>query len=152
VSWTAKLAHGLAAYLAAAGVAVYRPTGVYRDDETGLVIGVVPAAPPRVVVLSAYALADDVDQADSLIGLQVRVRSTGPDPRDALNLIDAVFEELHGAIHLTLASVVVHLAERTASTPMGRDASGRYEHADTYRLTAHRPTRHRNQTITPSVN
>lgn len=143
MSWTGELAHGLAAHLAAAGVGVYRPTGVYRDDETGLVIGVVPAAPPRVVVLSCYALADDVDQADSLIGLQVRVRSAGTDPRDALTLIDAMFEEQHGATHLTLASLVVHLAERTASTPMGRDTNGRYEHADTYRLIAHRHIHHR---------
>lgn len=104
MSWTTDLAHGLAEFLAAAGVAVYRPTGVYRDDETGIVIAVVPAAPPRVVVLSAYALADDVDQADSLIGLQVRIRSAGPDPRDALTLLDAVFEELHGATHLSLAA------------------------------------------------
>lgn len=123
-------------------MAVYRPTGVCRDDETGIVIGVVPAAPPRVVVLSCYALADDVDQADSLIGLQVRVRA-GPDPRDALALLDAVFEELHGATHLILASVVVHLVERAAFAPMGRDQNGRYEHADIYRLTAHRPTSHR---------
>jgi hypothetical protein len=143
VSWSAELAHGLAEHLAAAGVAVYRPTGVYRDDETGLVIGVVPAAPPRVVVLSCYALADDVDQADSLIGLQVRVRSASPDPRDALDLIDAVFDALHGATHLALAGTVVLLVERTASTPLGRDQNGRYELADTYRLAAHRPTVHR---------
>jgi hypothetical protein len=138
MSWTAELAHGLAAHLAAAGIATYRPTGVYADDETGLMLGVVPAAPARVVVLSCYALADDIDQADSLIGLQVRVRGGSSDPRDALALLDAVFDELHSATHLTLAGTVVHLVERTASAPMGR-----YEHADTYRLTAHRPTRHR---------
>jgi len=104
-----------------------------------------PSCPPRrrVVVLSCYALADDIDQADSMIGLQVRVRVGTPDPRDALALIDAVFDELHGATHLTLASVVVHLVERTASTPMGRDQNGRYEHADTYQLTAYRPSGHR---------
>jgi hypothetical protein len=143
VSWTAELAHGLALLLAAGGVGVYRPTGVYRDDETGIVIAVVPAAPSRVVVLSCYALTDDVDQADSLIGLQVRVRAGTPDPRDAYELIDAVFEELHGATHLTLAGTVVHLIERAASAPIGRDQNGRYEHADTYRLIAHRPTTHR---------
>lgn len=54
--------------------------------------GVVPAAPPRVVVLFCYALADDLDQADSLIGLQIRVRGGTPDPRDALALLDAVFD------------------------------------------------------------
>lgn len=143
MSWTANLAHGLAEYLAVAEVAVYRPTGVYRDDEIGIVIGTVPASPPRVLVLTPYPLVDDVDQADSVLGLQVRARSAGPDPRDALDLLDAVFDELHGATHLDLSGALVHLAQRTASVPMSRDQNGRYEHADTYQLTAHRPTRHR---------
>jgi hypothetical protein len=82
VSWIAELAHGIAECLVAAGVAVFRSTEVYQDDETGILIAVVSAAPPRVVVLSCYALADDVDQVDSLMGLQVRVRSATSDPRD----------------------------------------------------------------------
>jgi hypothetical protein len=143
MSWTATVAHGLAEYLAAAGIAVYRPNGIYRDDETGIVIGAVPADPVRLVVLTPYPLSDDVDQADSVLGLQVRIRSANGDPREALDLVDAVFDELHGATHLDLAGALVHLAERTASAPMNRDESGRYEHADTYQLTAHRPTPHR---------
>lgn len=143
MSWTADLAHGLAEHLTAAGIGIYRPDGVYADDETGLMLGVVPAAPARVVVLTCYALADDVEHADSLIGLQVRVRCDTPDPRDVLDLLDAVFDVLHSATHLTLAGTVVHLVERTASAPMGRDQNGRYEHADTYRLVTHRPTRFR---------
>jgi hypothetical protein len=143
MSWTATLVHGLAEYLDSAGICVYRPTGTYRDDETGIVIGTVPASPPRVVVLTPYPLFDDVAQADSVLGVQVRMRSASGDPREALDLADAVFDVLHGATHLDLAGALVHLAERTASLPMGRDQSGRYEHADTYQLTAHRPTRHR---------
>lgn len=143
MSWTATLAHGLGEQLAAAGIATYRPTGTYTAEETGLVVGVMPASPPRVVVLTLYALADDIDQADSRVGLQVRVRGAGPDPRNALDLIDAVFDELHGATHLDLAGVLVHLIERTASVPMGRDQNGRYEHADTFHLIVHRPRLHR---------
>jgi hypothetical protein len=138
MSWTATLAHGLAEHLAAAGIAVYRPTGIYRDDETAIVIGTVPAAPPQLVVLTPYPLSDDVDQADSVLGLQVRVRSASADPRDALDLLDAVFDKLHGATHLNFAGAIVHLARRTASVPMGQDANRRYEHADTYQLMAHR--------------
>lgn len=143
MSWTATLAHGLAEYLAAAGIAVYRPTGIYHDGETGIVIGTVPASPPRVVVLTPYPLSDDVDQADSVLGLQVRARGASGDPREVLDLVDAVFDALHGATHLDLAGALVHLAERTASLPMGQDQNSRYQHADTYQLTAHRPTRHR---------
>jgi hypothetical protein len=144
VSWTATLAHGLAEYLAAAGVGTYRPNGIYRDGEVGIVIGAVPASPPRVLALTPYPLVDDVDQADSVLGLQVRARSATADPREALDLVDAVFDALHGATHLNLAGSLVHLVQRTASLPMGRDQSGRFEHADTYQLTAHRPTQHRN--------
>ncbi|MEU4444897.1 minor capsid protein [Actinosynnema sp. NPDC050801] len=143
MSWTTRLAHGLAELLADAGVAVYRPTGVYRDDEVGIVVGIVPTAPPSVLVLTPYPLTDDVDQADSVLGLQLRARSAGPDPRPALDLLDAVFDELQGATHLNLGGALVHLAQRTASVPLSRDQSGRYEHADTYQLMTHRPTRHR---------
>ncbi|SDD86676.1 minor capsid protein [Actinokineospora iranica] len=143
MSWTARLAHGLAELLADAGVALYRPTGVYRGDEVGIVLGTVPAAPSSVLVLTPYPLADDVDQADSVLGLQVRARAAGPDPRPALDLLDAVFDELHGATHLNLGGALVHLAQRTASVPLSRDQNDRYEHADTYQLTAHRPTRYR---------
>lgn len=72
--WTSSLTHGLAKHLATRGIGVYSPTGVYRDDEVGIVIGTVPAAPPRVLVLSLYPLVDDVDQADSVLGLQVELR------------------------------------------------------------------------------
>jgi len=65
VSFMTALAHGLAGKLAAAGIATYRPTGTYSAEETGLVVGIMPAAPPQVVVLSVYGLADDIDQADS---------------------------------------------------------------------------------------
>ncbi len=66
--------------------------------------------------------------------------SPGGSPRDTLDLIDAVFDEVHGPTHLDLVGVLVHLVERTASAPMGRDQSGRYEHADTYQLIALRPS------------
>lgn len=143
MSWTRTLAHGLAEHLAAAGIAVYHQTGVYRDDEVGIVIGTVPAAPARVLALSLYPLADDVDQADSVLGLQVRARSGGSDPREVLDRLDDVFDELHGATHLNLGGALVHLATRTSSVPLSRDQSGRYEHADTYHLATHRPSKHR---------
>ncbi|SDL17875.1 hypothetical protein SAMN04488074_109206 [Lentzea albidocapillata subsp. violacea] len=143
MSWTRTLAHGLAEHLAAEGIGIYRRAGSYLESEVGIVIGTVPAAPARVLVLSLYPLVDDVDQADSVLGLQVRTRCGGPDPREALDRLDDVFDLLHGATHLDLGGALVHLAMRTSSVPMSRDQSGRYEHADTYQLTAHRPSRHR---------
>lgn len=91
------------------------------------------------MVLTPYPLVDDVDQADSVLGLQIRARG-GPDPRDAFDLLDDVFDVLHGASHLDLSGALVHLARRIASVPLGRDQNGRYEHSDTYQLVAHRPS------------
>lgn len=141
--WTARLVHGLAGHLAEHGVGTYRPTGVYADHETGIVIGTVPASPPRIVALSPYRLAADPTQADDVIGLQVRVRSANVDPRDALDLVDAIGDILTGATHLDLDGVPVHLVEHIGSAPMGHDDSGRYEHVTNYQLASHHPTPHR---------
>lgn len=143
MSWTRNLTHGLASYLADHGVATYRASGIYTDTETGIVVGAVPATPARIVALTPYPVTADATQADDVLGMQVRARSAGQDPRDALDLIDAAFDVLVGATHLDLSGVVVHLVEHTGSAPMGRDASGRYEHVSNYQLTAHHPTPNR---------
>lgn len=143
MSWTRNLTHGLALRLAAAGVGTYRETGAYTATETGIVIATVPQDPPRLLAITPYPLATHPTHADEVVGLQVRARSAGADPRDALDLVDAVHDAIGGATHLDLAGVIVHRVERRASAPMGRDANGRYEHADTYHLQAHHPTLHR---------
>lgn len=140
--WTSNLAHGLAEHLAASGVGTYRPTGIYDDTETGIVVGKAPASPPRIVALTPYPLSDSPD-ADSVTGLQVRARSAGPDPRDALDLIDAVFAALAGLTSTTFAGAFVHRVQRTGGGDIGTDDNGRYEHTSTYQLTAHHPTTHR---------
>lgn len=142
MSWTSNLAHGLAEHLAAAGVGIYRENGAYSSDETGIVIGSPPASPPRVVALSPYPLSSSLD-ADAVVGLQVRARSSGADPREALDLADATFDALAGLANVDMAGAWVHLIERTGGGAMGRDDNGRYEHATTYQLTAHHPTTHR---------
>lgn len=49
------------------------------DSETGIVIAAESASPSCAIVLSCYALADDVDQADSLIRRRCRsLRRTSP--------------------------------------------------------------------------
>ena len=121
----------------ASGEEVTSETTVYTGPDAAVPVGsrvTVWASTPhqrtaprdhRRSLRASRVVVAPVDQADSLMGLQVRVRSGSPDPRDALALIDAVFELLHGATHLTLAGTVMHLAERTASTPMGLDQNGR---------------------------
>ena len=101
-----------------------------------------PAAAPRVVVHTVYPLADDLDQADSRVGLPGRVRGAGPDPRDALDLIDAVFDKLHGATHLDLPACWYI---SSSAPPRRRWAVTRTAATSTPTLItfiAHRPTKH----------
>ncbi|MCA1195132.1 minor capsid protein [Saccharopolyspora sp. 6V] len=140
--WTSDLAHGLALVLAACGVGTYRPTGLYQPGETGIVIATVRPSPPRVVALTPYPLTSSPD-ADEVIGLQVRVRAAGGDPREAYGLDDAVRDALDGATGLDLDRVHLHRIERTGGGPIGLDDNGRAECVGTYQLTAHHPTRYR---------
>lgn len=144
MGYTRDLLHGLAQLLAADGVGVYRDTGVYADSETGIVIGTVPQNPPAVVALIPYPLTDDATLSDSVLGLQVRCRSAGSDPRVVSDMTDAVFDSLQshpGADLSTTARLLI--AERVSGVPLGEDANGRSEAADSYQLTLHRPSRHR---------
>lgn len=144
MGYTRDLLHGLAQLLAADGVGVYRDTGVYADTETGIVIGTVPQNPPAVVALIPYPLTDDPTLSDSVQGLQLRFRVDGSDPRDVTDLSDLAFNSLQGrgAVDLSPTARLL-LAERRSGIPLGEDANGRPEWADTYQLTLHRPSRHR---------
>jgi hypothetical protein len=144
MGYTRDLLHGLAQLLAADGVGVYRDTGVYTDAETGIVIGRVPQSPPAIVALIPYPLTDDPTLSDSVLGLQLRFRVDGYDPRDVTDLADAAFDSLQGHPGANLSPTArLLIAERTSGVPLGEDSNGRPEWSDSYQLTLHRPSRHR---------
>ena len=144
MGYTRGLLHGLAQLLTADGVGVYRDSGVYTETETGIIIGTVPQSPPAIVALIPYALFDDPTLSDSVLGLQLRFRSGTYDPRDVLDLADAAFDSLQGHPGVDLSATArLLIAERTSSIPLGENASGFPESADSYQLMLHRPSAHR---------
>lgn len=141
MSYTGDLLDGLAQYLAAAGVGVYRADGVFAATDTAIVVGVMPSAPDRVVCLTAYPVTDDAALTDTTTGVQVRTR-TGPDPRTTDALDDAAFDVLQGASLLAFGAAQVRLITRVSGAPMGADAAGRIERSSNYYVRANRPALH----------
>lgn len=144
MGYTRDALDGLARLLAAAGVGVYHGTGAYDDTEVGIVVATVPQSPPSVVCLIPYPLTDDPTLTNSVLGLQVRCRGASRDPREVLDLLDAVFDFLQGHPGVALSGTArMLLAERTTGVPLGEDSNGRWEAADSYQLTLDRPSAHR---------
>ncbi|GAA4684517.1 minor capsid protein [Streptomyces youssoufiensis] len=137
MSYTTSLLGGLAQLIAEAGIAAYRPDGVYGEADTGITIGVMPDNPDRIICLTAYPV-EDTHLTDAITGVQVRVRA-GRDPRDADHLADATFDLLHGREHFTASGVYVAVCWRQGQAPLGQDQLGRTEVTGNYYLRTIRP-------------
>ncbi|GAA4600337.1 hypothetical protein GCM10023194_81390 [Planotetraspora phitsanulokensis] len=146
MSWTRDLLTGFAVLLADAGVATWNPSGAYSDAQTAITIGGLPAKPDTALALAVYGVGqagDDVEQTDSAVQMQVRMRAM-TDPRVVDDIADGVFDTIHGLANYTLSTgVFVLLARRTLIAPLGRDATGRWERADSFDLSVDRPSTHR---------
>lgn len=139
--WTEQLVTGLAQYLAAGGVGVWRPppAAVYQAGEIGLLYRAVPPTPDCIVTLAEYVVASDyVGVADVTVGVQVRVRGTTV-PTICDRIADAVYALLHGAAGLTVAGVRVVQIRRQSYAPMGQDGNKRWERSENYYVDAMRP-------------
>lgn len=144
MGYTKDLLEGVAQYLAAGGVGVWKSSGVYTSTETGIILRTLPQSPDRVIVLAAYPVANDPSLSTTVTGMQVTTRWGGADPRPTDDLTDAVFDRLHGAHGIDLPGGIrlVECLHRSGST-QGQDANQRWRNADNYYLTTHRPSPHR---------
>lgn len=136
---------GLAETVAEAGLATWRPTGVYSATETAIVLGTIPQTPDRVVTLTAYGVSDDPSLSDSVVGVQTRCRWGGQDPRSVNDLDDRLFSLLHGRMAWTLSTGihVVQCLRASGPLPLGQDENGRWALSSNYYLTVHRPSTYR---------
>lgn len=141
---------GIALHLAALDLGVWRPDGIYQPDDTGIVLVRVPEEPASVIVLGSYAVSDDPDYADSVLGLQVQVRAAGENPTPMLDLTSSVFAALHGIGPLNLPTADpeatgprVLSCERRSHTSGGQDRAGRWSSIQNFYTHVHYPTAHR---------
>lgn len=139
--WTSRLLTGCAEHLAAAGVGMWRTTGIYQPAETGILIRSVPPTPDRIITLAAYPLGTTLQgMADHQTGIQIRIRGVPDDPRDCDDLADAIFDQLDGAYGLRWGGIPVVHIWRQSYTSLGQDSNRRWERSENYYLDTMRPT------------
>lgn len=137
---------GFAQLLAASPspVGVWKTNGSYAANETGIILGGLPASPDAVIALMAYGVDDDPTLSDSVQGLQVTTRWGGQDPRAVARLTGLVFNRLHGLDGVDLATGV-HVVScfRRSWVSIGQDANNRYRTTQNFYATVHRPSANR---------
>ena len=139
-----QLCVGLIQYLADLDLCAWSPAGVYPATAAGAFLLTVPTSPDRMLALAPYQVMDEPDQAMSTIGIQVRTRWAGSDPRAVLNYAGAIFDALHGLGPVLLpGDVRISQCLRRSSTSMGQDSSRRWSWADNYYVDLDRPSSNR---------
>lgn len=142
-----SLLNGWGEWLAGQGLAVWDAEGVYPRGTLGglpaVTIGAVPQDPDTLVTLTLYGLGPDPIVADSTVGLQVRARCAGSDPRPVADLAGGLFAVMHGRQHLVIGGVHVAQVVRTSWATLGQDSAGRWSRTDNYAVTIHNPTAYR---------
>lgn len=118
---------GVAQHLAAQDLGVWNPAGAYTDAETGIVLDKMPQSPANVIVLGTYGVSDSPSEASSVLGLQIRTRAAGEDPRACRSLGASINLDLHGRTQFTLPTGL-HIVQvlRQSWTSGGQDANGRW--------------------------
>lgn len=144
MGFQSDLLTGMAAWLEANGVGDYKPAGTYDADDTGIVLGGLPANPPDVIGLNTYMVRDEPSLSDSVIGLQVQCRTAGEDRRTTADLSDSIFTLLHAATNIELTTgVTIVQALRQSDGSLGQDQNGRWGHVQNFYLSVHRPSDNR---------
>lgn len=135
------LASGIAQLLEDDGIAVWSPTGTYTADQLGIYLETVPETKDRLITLSLYDVSEPI-AGDSIIGLQVRIRLPGQDPRPINDLDDSIKTALNGRA-FTANGIRVSLCQWQSGTTLGPDNSKRRNKSANYHLTVLRPSPHR---------
>lgn len=102
-----------------------------------------PSGPDRVATFTPYPVADEPDQAQSTIGVQIRMRWAGANPRAVLNYRSVIFDELHGLANLQLGTVRISQVLHRSGASLGQDGSKRWAWSDNYYIDCDRPSSNR---------
>jgi hypothetical protein len=136
VSVTTDILTGAAARIAALAspAILWSPAGTYSAAQTGIFLKLLPAAPDRCVTLNLVPQGDDPSMPYGQSMLQVRGRGLPNKPTDVDDLLDSIFDVMHGAVNLTFGACHITQMNRRTSVPMGMDDSKRWERIDQFYL------------------
>ena len=138
-SYENDITTAVAELLAARGVGEWRPNGVYNAGALpAIFVQVVPDIDRDVITLSPYPVQAGIDPNDSVLGMQVRTRTQGRDPRRTNDLDGAVYDVLHGARGLSLSGYRITKILFQSGASMGQDGSERWGRSANYYITGPR--------------
>ncbi len=143
MSFLTDFVEGFAELLAGAGLGLtYADT--YTANQTGIGLMNFPLLATNSVALAPYPLTDDPLQNMSMVGLQIKSRTTGQDPRAVWALDDTIADYLLGNYPITLPTGVrVVSLYRGSSASLGQDDAQRWNWVSNYPCNCFRPSLHR---------
>ena len=101
-------------------------------------VRMVPETARSVITLSPYPVTVALSPNDSILGLQVRTRTPGRDPRTTDQLDGAILGVLHGLRNVELGGHRVTKILFQSGDSMGQDGSGRWSRSSNYYITGPR--------------
>lgn len=139
MAYETDVVEALAVLLAGQGVGVWRPDGAYpHGPEPAIFVGVHPDLRRPVITLTPYPVEAQLDPNDSILGIQVRTRTEGRDPRGTIDLDGKVYDVLHGLTNLQLGDWRATKILFQSGTTMGQDGLERWGRTANYYLTGPR--------------
>lgn len=144
MGYTDQLLTGCALQLQADDIGVWNAAGVYSAGQTGIVLAYLPDQPDAAIALTAYPVLDDSTEGSDVVGVQVKSREAGEDPRPAMDLADLVHQSWHMRHDLVLPNgVQVTQIERRSALSDGRDQNRRWGTTQNFYFTVPRQLPHR---------
>ena len=129
----------VAELLDAAGVSRWDPEGIYSASaEPATYVRMTPDVNWPIVTLSTYPVAAATGPNDTVLGLQIRTRAPGRDPRPTDDLDDAVFTVLHGLSGASLGRYRITQILFQSGASLGQDGSERWGRSANYYITGPR--------------
>lgn len=140
MGFTTNLLTGIGEYLHAQNVGNWY--GPYGTNDVAITAYALPASPNKAVALTPYTVTDS-GGTDSVQAFQFRVRGAPGDRQSATDVLDRIFDTLHGLEHTTIGGVPVVRVWRQSQTYLGTDANNRQEHTANYYIQLVRSGTHR---------
>ena len=111
--------------------AAYPPTG----GKPCIFVQVVPEFPRAIITLSPYRVAAAWPPNDGILGLQVRTRTPGSDPRPTNDLDSKIARALHGIRGTLVGGHRVTKVSLQSSASLGQDENERWGRSANYYIT-----------------
>lgn len=128
---------GLVGMITTAGLAVFHPTTAYASTDTAIYPKTLPdgtGVPDKAIAINIVPFTDNVTLPAGLTMVQIVGRGARNDPLSVDDILDPIFDILHGATRLTWGQTGVIQILRNSSIPFPEDANHRTERVDKYYL------------------